>query len=425
MSEALIEIKGLYKLFGNDPKKYMPLVHEGLSNDEILARTGHTLGLKDINLTIDKGEISVIMGLSGSGKSTLIRHFNRLIDPTEGQILVDGTDVMNLSIKELEQFRRHKMSMVFQRFGLLPHRTVLDNAAYGLTVQGVSKKEAHERAVEWLETVGLGGYENQYPAQLSGGQQQRVGLARALATNADVLLMDEAFSALDPLIRSEMQDQLVDLQEKLHKTIIFITHDLDEALRLGNTIAILKDGELVQDDKPEEILLHPATDYVEAFVRDVNRARALTVDTVMKPQSFRITANTIGEALKQMRAHTDDYAYHVTDDGYQGTLTQENLEQAYAETPNAELCEEYYEDVAHVSPDAALEEVLPETLSADIPVPVVNEEGEFQGTLSRSDLADVLSPDDHGPRTDDEAAEQTPDETTAQTDDKKSEAESA
>ena len=393
MSDALIEVKGLYKLFGNEPEKHMPLVHQGLSKDDILSKTGHTLGLKDINLKIYKGDISVIMGLSGSGKSTLIRHFNRLIDPTEGQIMVAGEDVMKLSPAELEKFRRHKMSMVFQRFGLLPHRTVLDNASYGLMVQGVKKKEAQERAIEWLETVGLGGYENQYPSQLSGGQQQRVGLARALATNAEILLMDEAFSALDPLIRSEMQDQLIELQEKLHKTIIFITHDLDEALRLGNNIAILKDGELVQDDKPEEILLNPATDYVEAFVRDVNRARALNVETVMQPAAFRITAETIGEALKQMRTHKDDYAYHVTDEGYQGTLTQESLEEFYEEDSKAKLCEDHYEDVPQVAPDAPLEEILPETLAADYPVPVVDEEGEFHGSLSRDDLAEVLSPD--------------------------------
>ncbi len=208
------------------------------------------------------------MGLSGSGKSTMIRHFNRLIDPTMGQILVEGVDVMQLSSKEhLEEFRRHKMSMVFQRFGLLPHRTVVDNVAYGLEIQGIKKEARLAKANEWLEAVGLKGYENQYPAQLSGGQQQRVGLARALATDAEILLMDEAFSALDPLIRSEMQDQLIELQEKLHKTIIFITHDLDEALRLGDRIAILKDGELVQQGSPDEILLHPADEYVEAFVK--------------------------------------------------------------------------------------------------------------------------------------------------------------
>ncbi|MCV6546313.1 MAG: glycine betaine/L-proline ABC transporter ATP-binding protein [Cohaesibacter sp.] len=391
---TLIEVKGLYKLFGSDAQKHMPLVHEGLSKDEILAKTGHTLGLKDINLTIKRGDISVIMGLSGSGKSTLIRHFNRLIDPTEGQILVDGTDVMTLNPNELEKFRRHKMSMVFQRFGLLPHRTVLENASYGLTVQGVSRKEAEDRAVEWLETVGLAGYEKQYPSQLSGGQQQRVGLARALATNAEILLMDEAFSALDPLIRSEMQDQLIELQEKLHKTIIFITHDLDEALHLGNRIAILKDGELVQDDKPEEILLNPATDYVEAFVRDVNRARALTVETVMQPQICRIAADTISEALKQMRKTDGDYGYHVNDDGYQGIVSQEALEEAVRKDNGDDaLCEKIYEDVPIVAPDAVLEDILPETINADYPVPVVDEEGEIQGELSREAIAEVLSPE--------------------------------
>ena len=257
MTKPLIEISALYKIFGPKPKTVIERVKQGQSKDQILADTGHTVGLKDINLQINKGEIFVIMGLSGSGKSTMIRHFNRLIDPTMGQILVEGVDVMQLSSKELEEFRRHKMSMVFQRFGLLPHRTVVDNVAYGLEIQGIKKEARIAKANEWLETVGLKGYENQYPAQLSGGQQQRVGLARALATDAEILLMDEAFSALDPLIRSEMQDQLIELQEKLHKTIIFITHDLDEALRLGDRIAILKDGELVQQGSPDEILLHP------------------------------------------------------------------------------------------------------------------------------------------------------------------------
>ncbi len=265
MTKPLIEISGLYKIFGPKPKTVIERVKQSQSKDQILADTGHTVGLKDINLQINKGEIFVIMGLSGSGKSTMIRHFNRLIDPTMGQILVEGVDVMQLSPKELEEFRRHKMSMVFQRFGLLPHRTVVDNVAYGLEIQGIKKEARLAKANEWLETVGLKGYENQYPAQLSGGQQQRVGLARALATDAEILLMDEAFSALDPLIRSEMQDQLIELQEKLHKTIIFITHDLDEALRLGDRIAILKDGELVQQGSPDEILLHPADEYVEYF----------------------------------------------------------------------------------------------------------------------------------------------------------------
>ncbi len=275
--DPLIEIEGLFKLFGDHPQQIMPMVRAGRTKEQILADTGHTLGLRDINLRIDKGKIFVIMGLSGCGKSTLIRHFNRLIDPTEGKIQIDGVDVMKLSARELVQFRRHRMSMVFQRFGLMPHRTVIENVSYGLTIQGVDRPTCLQQATQWLEAVGLSGYEAQYPSQLSGGQQQRVGLARALCTNTDILLMDEAFSALDPLIRSEMQDQLMALQERLHKTIIFITHDLDEALRLGDRIAILKDGELVQVGEPAEILQHPADDYVAAFVKNVTRARDLTV----------------------------------------------------------------------------------------------------------------------------------------------------
>ena len=390
MPEPLIKIENLYKLFGGAPKKHMELVHKGKTKDEILAATGHTLGLKDINMEINKGETFVIMGLSGSGKSTLIRHFNRLIDPTEGNIIVEGTDVMDLSEKELEDFRRHKMSMVFQRFGLMPHRTVLENVAYGLTVQGVDKVTRNAKAVEWLETVGLAGYEDQYPNQLSGGQQQRVGLARALCTDAEILLMDEAFSALDPLIRSEMQDQLIELQEKLHKTIIFITHDLDEALRLGDRIAILKDGELVQEGPPEEILLKPATEYVEAFVKDVNRARALTVETVMKPPVCRIDAATIGEALKQMQKTSGDYGYYVNDEGYQGTILQETLEDAVKNDADTEVCQDVFEDVQAISPDSVLEEVIPDTLDTDYPLPVVDEEGDLQGQLSRQSLVKVL-----------------------------------
>lgn len=390
MPEPLIKIEGLYKLFGNTPAEHMSLVHDGKTKDEILAETGHTLGLKDINLTINKGEIFVIMGLSGSGKSTLIRHFNRLIDPTEGKIIVEDTDVMNLSASELEHFRRHKMSMVFQRFGLMPHRTVIENVAYGLSVQGVDKKEGEAKAQEWLETVGLGGYENQYPNQLSGGQQQRVGLARALCTDAEILLMDEAFSALDPLIRSEMQDQLIELQEKLQKTIIFITHDLDEALRLGDRIAILKDGELVQVGAPEQILLHPATNYVEAFVKDVNRARALTVETVMKPPLCRITAETIGEALAQMKKSSVDYGYYIYDDEYQGVILQGTLEDAPTADHDNVICKDVFEDVSSISPNSVLEEVIPETLDTDFPLPVVNDEGDLQGQLSRKSLVKVL-----------------------------------
>ena len=391
-AEVLIQVKDLYKVFGDKPESVMPMVKAGKSKDEILAETGHTVGLKEIDLEIKRGEIFVIMGLSGSGKSTLIRHFNRLIEPTAGEIIVEGTDVMKLNTKELEQFRRHKMSMVFQRFGLMPHYTVLDNVAYGLKIQGVDKSVREQKATEWLETVGLKGYEEQYPNQLSGGQQQRVGLARALCTDAEILLMDEAFSALDPLIRSEMQDQLIELQHKLNKTIIFITHDLDEALRLGDRIAILKDGLLVQQGEPEEILLNPADEYVEAFVKDVNRARALTVETVMKEPEHRITAETIGEALKEMKKGAYNYGHVVDDSGsYQGTVTQEWLEEE-AKGGNADSTWEEADltETTTITSDAVLETVIPETLEADHPIPVVDEEGQLQGELSRSSLAEVL-----------------------------------
>ncbi|GAD32348.1 quaternary amine ABC transporter ATP-binding protein [Photobacterium leiognathi] len=387
----LIRVKNLYKVFGPNDKKVVQQVKDGASKDEILAKTGHTVGLSDINLDIFPGEIFVIMGLSGSGKSTLIRHFNRLIDPTEGVIEIEGTDVMSLNEKELQDFRRHKMSMVFQRFGLMPHRTVLQNVGYGLQVQGVSKSEWQNKAKEWLETVGLSGYESSYPANLSGGQQQRVGLARALCTDAEILLMDEAFSALDPLIRSEMQDQLIELQEKLHKTIVFITHDLDEALRLGDRIAILRDGVLVQQGKPVDILLNPADDYVEAFVKDVNRARALTVETVMKPQVVRISAETIGEAVTQMRKAKDDFAYYIDQQGYQGVITQETLDGVKESEYDNAIDASMLEDVPAVSTDALLETVIPETLDSDHPLPVVDADGQVTGRLSRSTLAEVLS----------------------------------
>ena len=389
--QPLIQIKNLYKIFGKKPANVMSMVRAGLSKDDILAKTGHTVGLKAINLDIHKGEIFVIMGLSGSGKSTLIRHFNRLIDPTEGQILVEGIDVMKLNTKELEQFRRNKMAMVFQRFGLMPHRSVLDNVAYGRSVQGIDKATRNAKATQWLETVGLTGYEQQYPSQHSGGQQQRVGLARALCTDAEILLMDEAFSALDPLIRSEMQDQLIELQKKLHKTIIFITHDLDEALRIGDRIAILKDGNLIQVGEPVDILLNPADDYVEAFVKDVNRPRALTVETVMKPPAYRLTADTTGEALKQMKRIPANYAYYVTDEGFQGVVCQEALEDAVKTDEEAPMEEFKVEEMDPISPDALLESIIPATMESDFPLPVVDADGDLQGELSRSHLADVLA----------------------------------
>ncbi|WP_268949922.1 quaternary amine ABC transporter ATP-binding protein [Pseudomonas syringae] len=262
-----IVVRNVFKIFGNREKEALAMVQQHQSKDQVLAKTGCVVGVNDLSLSIASGEIFVIMGLSGSGKSTLVRHFNRLIDPTSGEILVDGENILHYDMEALRQFRRHKISMVFQSFGLLPHKTVLANVAYGLKVRGEAKALCDERARHWITTVGLSGYENKYPHQLSGGMRQRVGLARALAADTDIILMDEAFSALDPLIRAEMQDQLLDLQAKLHKTIVFITHDLDEAVRIGNRIAILKDGRLIQVGTPKEILHSPADDYVDRFVQ--------------------------------------------------------------------------------------------------------------------------------------------------------------
>ena len=278
-----IEINNVYKIFGSNPKSVLPMVKDGATKDEILEKTGHTVGLDNVSLKIEEGETFVCMGLSGSGKSTLIRHLNRLIDPTDGDILIEGTNVMSLNTESLIDFRRHKMSMVFQRFGLFPHKTVIQNVGYGLEMQGKSDEERNKISMEKIEAVGLTGFENQYPNQLSGGMQQRVGLARALATNTDIMLMDEAFSALDPLIRSDMQKQLLDLQSELKKTIVFITHDLDESLRLGDHIGILNAGKLVQVGTPVDIIMNPADDYVEAFVKDVNRAKVLKAKVIMKP----------------------------------------------------------------------------------------------------------------------------------------------
>ena len=280
-----IEINNVYKIFGNNPKSVLPMVKEGSTKDEILEKTGHTVGLDNVSLKIEEGETFVCMGLSGSGKSTLIRHLNRLIDPTDGEILVEGTNVMSLDKEKLIEFRRHKMSMVFQRFGLFPHKTVLQNVGYGLEMQGKAEDERNKISMEKIDAVGLNGFENQYPNQLSGGMQQRVGLARALATDTDIMLMDEAFSALDPLIRSDMQKQLIDLQSELKKTIVFITHDLDESLRLGDHIGILNAGKLVQVGTPVDIIMNPADDYVKAFVKDVNRAKVVKAKVIMTKAS--------------------------------------------------------------------------------------------------------------------------------------------
>jgi glycine betaine/proline transport system ATP-binding protein len=295
--DVLIKIKQLFKIFGNDPINALELVKNGIGKDELLEKSNAVLGLNNINLNINKGEIQVIMGLSGSGKSTLIRHLNRLIEPTSGEIIINNTNIMDLSVKELVQFRQSNMSMVFQKFALFPHKSILQNVGYGLVIQGISKDIWIEKSKKWINRVGLDGYEDYFPGQLSGGMQQRVGLARALATDAEILLMDEAFSALDPLIRSEMQNILLDLQSELHKTIIFITHDLDEALKIGDRIAVLRDGSMVQDSNPQEIIMKPADDYVADFIKDINRARVIQAKSIMTPTNSKSTGPVVQENM--------------------------------------------------------------------------------------------------------------------------------
>ena len=303
MTDSKISIKGLYKVFGDRPNDAIQNILNGMSKEKLLNEHGNILGLNNINIDVPAKQLHVIMGLSGSGKSTLIRHINRLIEPTLGKVIIDGNNIMEMSKEELREFRRHKASMVFQKFGLLPHRNVVQNVSYGLLVQGVGEGEAKERTKVWIDKVGLTGFEKYYPSQLSGGMQQRVVLARALATDAEILLMDEAFSALDPLIRTNMQDILLGLQKELHKTIIFITHDLDEALRLGDEISFLRDGKVIQRGNPQDIILRPADDYINDFIKDINRGRVLKVSSIMEKETMtlgpKIISNTsIEEALQ-------------------------------------------------------------------------------------------------------------------------------
>ena len=332
--EPKVTLRGLYKIFGAKDKDVLQHVKAGMGKDDLLAKHGHVLGLQDINVEMQAGEITVVMGLSGSGKSTLIRHLNRLIEPTAGEILVDGEDVMGLSETGLRGLRQEKMSMVFQKFALLPHRTVLQNAGMALAVRGQDKAACEAEAMKWLARVGLQGFENHYPAQLSGGMQQRVGIARALTANTDIMLMDEAFSALDPLIRTDMQNLLLELQEELHKTIIFITHDLDEALKLADHLVILKDGAVIQQGEPQGILMNPSDPYIEDFVSDINRARVLRVQSVMEPLTGTEFAGDVGirENLESLIARSGGDTtlhYRVMDgDAAVGELNMKDLVKA-------------------------------------------------------------------------------------------------
>ncbi|WP_078553233.1 quaternary amine ABC transporter ATP-binding protein [Bacillus alkalicellulosilyticus] len=297
-----IKVKSLTKIFGKKTKRSFEMLHQDKSKDYILKETGHTVGVNKATFEVNEGEIFVIMGLSGSGKSTLIRLLNRLIEPTAGSIIIDGVDLATMDEKTLRDVRRQNMTMVFQKFALFPFRTIIENVEYGLEIQGVPKKERKQTAQQSLELVGLKGYEEKFPNELSGGMQQRVGLARALANDPDVLLMDEAFSALDPLIRKDMQDELLELQETMKKTIIFITHDLDEALRIGDRIMIMKDGAIIQIGTPEEILTNPENEYVERFVEDVDRSKVFTAQHVMRrPEVVTLEKDGPRVALKRMK----------------------------------------------------------------------------------------------------------------------------
>jgi glycine betaine/proline transport system ATP-binding protein len=388
-----IELKGVTKIFGPTPAKVLPMVEAGASKDEVLEQTGHTVGLRDVSLQIAQGQTFVVMGLSGSGKSTLIRHLNRLIDPTAGQVLVDGEDIMGLGERALTDFRRARMAMVFQRFGLFPHRTVIENVSFGLDLRAsgrAAREESRAKAREWVATVGLDGYEDSYPHALSGGMQQRVGLARALAMDTDILLMDEAFSALDPLIRRDMQDQLIDLQGRLKKTIVFITHDLDEALRLGDRIAILKDGEIVQVGTGEEILTAPATDYVADFVEDVNRGRVLTAGRVKLDCAVVTSSEAPAEALTRAGNGELQITYVVDANGkLLGAVTGSRMRRAIAE--NADNIAGLVEPVQTATSDMVLEDVLPLTLRGDLPVAVLDADGKVQGMLSRESIIAALA----------------------------------
>jgi glycine betaine/proline transport system ATP-binding protein len=389
-----IEVRNLYKVFGRRPLDAVEQLRRGRTKQELLRRSGHSVGLNDVSLDIRPGETFVVMGLSGSGKSTLVRCLNRLIDPTAGQIRIDGQEIVSLPRRDLQRLRREKMGMVFQRFALLPHRNVLENVAYGLKLQGQDRTERHARAREWIETVGLKGYEKARPRTLSGGMQQRVGLARALATDPEILLMDEAFSALDPLIRREMQDELIRLQRELHKTIVFITHDLDEALRLGDRVAILKAGRLVQVGTPEEILTAPADDYVAAFVRNVDRGRVLSARLAMEP-ALSVTADTTPTSLLPRIAEAEWQTAYVVDGGghYLGVVGIDGVRQG-ARRGDADLRKLMSESAPTVRLDTPLTDVFAVSAASPVPIAVLGDEGSLRGVLTHRAVLSALSVDD-------------------------------
>ena len=386
-----IEVKDLTKVFGKNDKQAMKLLEQGQSKEAILKETGCTVGVNRASFSVEAGEIFVIMGLSGSGKSTLVRLINRLIEPTMGSILIDGEDLAKMDKASLRNVRREKLSMVFQQFALFPHRTILQNAEYGLEIQNVPKSERTKRATEALELVGLGNYIHQKPSQLSGGMQQRVGLARALANDPKVLLMDEAFSALDPLIRKDMQDQLLDLQATMQKTILFITHDLDEALRLGDRIAIMKDGVIVQIGTPEEILVNPVNTYVERFVEDVDRSKVLTAQNIMKrPEAIFIEKHGPRVALERMRESGISSIFVIDNKrNLIGYVTADDALNAVKNNIN-DLKEIIRTDGPTVGKETALNDIFSIIYDSPIPVTVV-EDGKLAGIIVRGTVIGALA----------------------------------
>ncbi|HDQ41718.1 MAG TPA: glycine betaine/L-proline ABC transporter ATP-binding protein [Desulfonatronum sp.] len=392
-SEPKIRIENLTKIFGAQSKDALKLLQSGASKDEILEKTGCGVGVANANFTVDSGEIVVVMGLSGSGKSTLVRCINRLIEPTAGKVFIDNQDITALSMNELRRVRLTKLGMVFQNFALFPHRTVCQNTEYGLEIQKVDPAKRREKAVTALEQVGLKGWEDYYPHNLSGGMQQRVGLARALALDPDILLMDEAFSALDPLIRSDMQDELISLQESMRKTILFISHDLDEALKIGDRIVLMKDGAVVQTGTAEQILTNPANEYVERFVENVDITKVLTAESVMiKPKAVVfLSAHGPKSALRFMQKQGLSQIF-VHDEKHKviGYVTADMASDA-VKRGETELHHIMQTEFVSVSPDTPAADLIPIMANLPYPLPVVGPNGKLRGVIIRGSLLAALA----------------------------------
>ena len=390
-----IVIKDLFKIFGEKPKNGVALLKEGLSKDEIHKKTGMTVGVNNANFSVQTGEIFVIMGLSGSGKSTMVRMLNRLIEPTVGDVIVDGKNVSKMNYDELVKFRLNNMSMVFQSFALMPHLTVIDNAAFGLDLAGIDKKKQEERARQALDQVGLSGWEHSYPNQLSGGMQQRVGLARALAVDPDIMLMDEAFSALDPLIRTEMQDELLKLQDEHQRTIVFISHDLDEALRIGDRIAIMESGRVVQVGTPDEILRKPADDYVRAFFRGVDPTNVLSAGDIARdthPTIIKTKKGNLDAAHEILSGSDRNYGY-VLDAKHRllGVVSSDSIREILeSNAPNRSLEDAYISDATTVNIKNTMQDILPLVANRDFPIPVVDDEFIYKGVVSKNRFLKTL-----------------------------------